>query len=175
MDATTGQRAVEAAQTHRVLLFENGPHEQFALPLLQIRRVEMIGPDRIERVGDYEYVTIDGVSMRLLRLDKVMNVSAPAAAPADSALPGGADPAQVCRRSRWRSSRRESWIRNRCRSNCRPIRNTIKASSARPSSADRMTLFLDIHQLTQRLFGVAGGRPCAGLAAGPDAQEAASH
>jgi two-component system chemotaxis sensor kinase CheA len=69
--------ARNAAQAHRVLLFEYGPHEQFALPLLQIRRIEMVGRDRVERVGENEYVTVDGVSMRILRLDKVINVSAP--------------------------------------------------------------------------------------------------
>ncbi len=69
--------ARESAQAHRVLLFKSGPHEQFALPLLQIRRIELIGRDRIDRVGDHEYVTVDGVSLRILRLDKVLNVSAP--------------------------------------------------------------------------------------------------
>ena len=73
----SGQEPRKAAQTHRVLLFENGPQEQFAMPLLQIRRIEMVGLDRIERVGEHEYVTVDGVSMRVLRLDKVINVSAP--------------------------------------------------------------------------------------------------
>jgi two-component system chemotaxis sensor kinase CheA len=73
----TGLDARRAAQAHRVLLFEYGPHEQFALPLLQIRRIEMIARERVERVGEHEYVTVDGVSMRILRLDKVLNVSAP--------------------------------------------------------------------------------------------------
>ena len=47
----SGQDAGRAAQPHRVLLFENGPHEQFALPLLQIRRIEMVGlrPHRARR------------------------------------------------------------------------------------------------------------------------------
>jgi len=74
----------ELAQTHRVLLFEYGTQEQFALPLLQIRRIEMIDRERLDRVGDHEYVTVDGVSMRVLRLDKVINVSAPAESPEDS-------------------------------------------------------------------------------------------
>ena len=43
----------------------------------QIRRVEMIGLDRVERLGEHEYVAVDGVSMRLLRLDRVLDVSAP--------------------------------------------------------------------------------------------------
>ena len=71
---TNGPR--DAAQVHRVLLFEYGLHERFALPLLQIRRVEMVNQDRIERVGDHEYVTVDGISTRILRLNNVLNVSA---------------------------------------------------------------------------------------------------
>src|SRR5262249_61901427 len=93
--ATDRQGAGETAQTHRVLLFEYGPHEQFALPLLQIRRVEMIGLDRIERVGEHEYVAVDGVSMRLLRLDKVMDVSAPETPPAGPAPRGPLIPPNV--------------------------------------------------------------------------------
>ena len=65
----------DAAQAHRVLLFEYGPQEQFALPLIQIRRIEMVGQDRIERVGDHEFVTVDGVSTRILRLNQVINAS----------------------------------------------------------------------------------------------------
>jgi two-component system chemotaxis sensor kinase CheA len=66
----------DAAAVHRFLLFEFGPSEQFALPLLQIRRIELLDPERIELVGDHEYVTIDGVATRILRLDRVITVSA---------------------------------------------------------------------------------------------------
>lgn len=69
----------DAAQAHRVLLFEYGPDERFALPLIQIRRIEMVSQGDIERVGGHEYITIDGVSTRILRLNKVINVSAPEA------------------------------------------------------------------------------------------------
>lgn len=65
----------DAAQVHRVLLFEYGPHEQFALPLIQIRRIVMLSQDRIERVGDHEFVTVDGVATRILRMDKVTRAS----------------------------------------------------------------------------------------------------
>ena len=75
-DAEKKETVRDAAQAHRVLLFESGPLERFALPLLQIRRVEMVSRDRIERVGDQEFITIDGISTRVLRLDKVLNASA---------------------------------------------------------------------------------------------------
>ena len=50
--------------------------ERFALPLLQIRRIESLDPGRIEQVGDHEYVTVSGVATRILRLDRVITVSA---------------------------------------------------------------------------------------------------
>ena len=62
-------------EVHRVLLFEYGAHEQYALPLVQVRRVELLDMSRTERVGEQEFVTIDGLSTRILRLDQLMNVS----------------------------------------------------------------------------------------------------
>jgi two-component system chemotaxis sensor kinase CheA len=67
--------ARSASQTHRFLLFEYGPREQFAMPLLQIRRIESLDPGRIEYIGDHEYVTIDGMATRILRLEHVVAVS----------------------------------------------------------------------------------------------------
>lgn len=66
----------DAAEAHRLLLFEYGSQEQFALPLLQIRRIETFDPGRIQRVGEHEYVTVEGVATRILRLDRMLNVSA---------------------------------------------------------------------------------------------------
>jgi two-component system, chemotaxis family, sensor kinase CheA len=71
--ATAAARS--ASQVHRFLLFEYGPREQFAMPLLQIRRIESLDPGRIEYIGDHEYVTIDGVATRILRLEHVIAVS----------------------------------------------------------------------------------------------------
>jgi two-component system chemotaxis sensor kinase CheA len=58
-----------------VLLFKSGPKEQYALPLPLIRRIEPILLDDIELIGNKEYVTVDGVSTRILRLENVLNVS----------------------------------------------------------------------------------------------------
>jgi two-component system chemotaxis sensor kinase CheA len=71
----------DPAEIHRVLVFEYGPHEQFALPLVQIRRIELIDTDRIELVGEQEFITLDGQATRIIRLDKVMNVTASPAQP----------------------------------------------------------------------------------------------
>ena len=68
--------ARSASQTHRFLLFEYGPREQFAMPLLQIRRIESFDQGKIEYIGDHEYVAIDGVATRILRLEQVLAVSA---------------------------------------------------------------------------------------------------
>ncbi|MDM8515170.1 chemotaxis protein CheW [Desulfobacterales bacterium HSG16] len=58
-----------------VLLFTNGPHEQFAIPLPMIRRVEEIKLSAIEKVGTREFINIDGISTLILRLDQYLNVS----------------------------------------------------------------------------------------------------
>ncbi len=66
-------RAAEETQT--VLLFKNGPDEQFAVPLPLIRRIERIQRSEIERAGDREFIPLDGVPTRILRIDKVFKVS----------------------------------------------------------------------------------------------------
>lgn len=78
-----GARAEETPKTtmrdphevHRVLLFEHGPEEQFALPLVQIQRVELLDTQRIERVGTSEFADINGRPTRILRLGDMLNVS----------------------------------------------------------------------------------------------------
>ena len=68
--------ADDGAETTAALLFTYGPQEQFAVPLAMIRRLVMIDRDRIERVGQREFVLVDGISTPLLRLDHVLPVSA---------------------------------------------------------------------------------------------------
>lgn len=65
----------DAAEVHRVLLFEYGPEEQFAVPLVQVRRIESISMDRVEHVGNQSFITIEGVATRIVHLDKYLNVS----------------------------------------------------------------------------------------------------
>ena len=150
--AANGQDARKAAQAHRVLLFETGRTSSSRLPLLQIRRIEMVGRDRIERVGEHEYVTVDGVSMRILRLDKVINVSAPEAAPAGSAsqmsliLPKFVAQAMAILVSRIVDTESLSVDLQ-----AHPDHDEGILGSA--VVRGRMTLFLDMHRLTQRLFG----------------------
>lgn len=62
-------------EVHRVLLFEHGPNEQFALPLVQIQRVELLDTKRIERIGTSEFANISGKSTRILRLSDMLQVS----------------------------------------------------------------------------------------------------
>ena len=79
-EEATGQRVSAAgsgpAETTPALLFRYGPQEQFAVPLAMIRRLVMIDPGRIERVGSREFIAVDGVTTPLLRLDQVLPVSA---------------------------------------------------------------------------------------------------
>lgn len=65
----------DPAEVHRILLFEYGPKEQFALPLVQVKRIESIFMDQVETVGEQAFITIDGKSTRIIQLDRFMNVS----------------------------------------------------------------------------------------------------
>jgi two-component system chemotaxis sensor kinase CheA len=58
-----------------VLLFRSGEKEQFAMALPLIGRIETISMSDIEQIGEGEYITVDGTSIRALRLDHVLSVS----------------------------------------------------------------------------------------------------
>jgi len=60
--------------SHRILLFKSGTEEQFAVPLLLMRRVELIDPIRIQTIGGNEYISVDNVPTLLIRLEKLLNV-----------------------------------------------------------------------------------------------------
>ena len=61
--------------TQSILLFRSGPTEQFAMALPLIRRIERIETKRVEPIGTKEFITVDGVSTLVLRLDKYLAVS----------------------------------------------------------------------------------------------------
>jgi two-component system chemotaxis sensor kinase CheA len=152
MATGSGQGVREQAQPHRVLLFEHGPHEQFALPLLQVQRVEMVTADRIERVRDHEYVTVDGVSMRILRLDQVIRVSAPGPSRGDSAsqvpliLPKFVPQPIAILVSRIVDTESLSVA---LQAHTEHDQGILGSAVVR----GRMTLFLDMHRLTQSFLG----------------------
>lgn len=58
-----------------VLLFKSGKHEQFAIALPLIRRVERIKMSQIEQIGEKQFIEIDGVSTLVLRMEDQLNVS----------------------------------------------------------------------------------------------------
>ena len=66
-----------SGETQNVLLFRNGPQEQFAISLPLIRRIEHIAVADIELAGHREFVTLDGISTLIVRLDRVLDVSVP--------------------------------------------------------------------------------------------------
>ncbi|WP_152053713.1 hybrid sensor histidine kinase/response regulator [Tautonia marina] len=150
-EAARGPDASKAVQPHRVLLFEHGPHEQFALPLLQIRRVEMVDLDRVERVGEHEYVAVDGVSMRLLRLDRVMGVSAPPPLAAGAGRVPLILPKFVAQPMAILASRivDTEALAVELQSHPEHDRGILGSAIVR----GRMTLFVDIFRLSAQLFG----------------------
>ncbi len=72
---TREEAAAKTDETQTVLLFKSGDQERFAVTLPLIRRIEKIDPSRIETIGDKQYITIDGVSTMVLRMDDVLTVS----------------------------------------------------------------------------------------------------
>ncbi len=74
-EQTESEESGRIAEVQTVLLFKNGLSEQFALALPLIRRVERIAAADIEKVGEREFVTVAGVSVRIVRLDSMFRVS----------------------------------------------------------------------------------------------------
>ncbi|MBF0452743.1 MAG: chemotaxis protein CheW [Candidatus Magnetomorum sp.] len=62
-------------EVQSALLFKSGPDELFALPLTLIKRIEHIKLSQIEKVGEKEYIVIDGIETKVLRLNTVLKVS----------------------------------------------------------------------------------------------------
>ena len=67
--------APEAGQRQTLLLFRYGSAELLAMPLGDVQRVVMFNPDRIERVGEREFVNVDDTAFNLLRLERFLNLS----------------------------------------------------------------------------------------------------
>jgi two-component system chemotaxis sensor kinase CheA len=80
-------RAELAASRRRsVILFTAAEDERFAMPQDQVLRLERVPLDRIERVGDREFMEYRGEGLPLLRLDRLMGVRG---------IPGGLTEAYV--------------------------------------------------------------------------------
>ncbi len=58
-----------------LLLFSNEGEEQFGIQMKEVKRVERLEMTRIEHVGQREFVTIDGVSTRVIRLEECLQLS----------------------------------------------------------------------------------------------------
>ena len=138
-----------ASQTHRFLLFEYGLREQFAMPLLQIRRIESFDPGRIEYIGDQEYVVIDGVATRILRLDRIIKV-------------GPCEPQRATHLVLPKFAREPTGILISRIVDSESMAVELQAAPKKEPGIlgtavvrDRLTLFLDAHCLVEQLLGVA--------------------
>lgn len=58
-----------------VLLFQSGGQEQLAVPLPRLQRIENIKMEDIEFIGEREFITVQGISTRVFRLEEVLDVS----------------------------------------------------------------------------------------------------
>jgi two-component system chemotaxis sensor kinase CheA len=68
--------AAAAGDRQALLLFRSGPAELLALPLSAVRRVVMIERNRIERLGERELIRVDGAAVNVLRLDRLLDLTA---------------------------------------------------------------------------------------------------
>jgi two-component system chemotaxis sensor kinase CheA len=64
----------EGSELRSLLLFSNGGTEQFGVSMQDVKRVEAIETSAIERIGSQEYITLDGVSTRVVRLEDGLQV-----------------------------------------------------------------------------------------------------
>jgi two-component system chemotaxis sensor kinase CheA len=60
-----------------VLLFQNHPQEPFAVPLAEVLRLEYIQAEKIESVGNREFVRLHNETISIIRLEQYLNVRPP--------------------------------------------------------------------------------------------------
>jgi len=64
----------DGAELRSLLLFSNGGNEQFGVSMQDVKRVEAVETAAIEKIGSQEYITLDGVSTRVVRLEDGLRV-----------------------------------------------------------------------------------------------------
>jgi len=74
-ESASQSKEIVARETQTVLLIKSGETEQFAIPLPLVRRIEKISVDQIEKIGNKEFITIDDISTRIVRLEQTLSVS----------------------------------------------------------------------------------------------------
>ena len=65
---------LNSGETRSLLLFSNGGNEQFGISMQDVKRIEAVETSRIERIGSQEYIALDGVSTRVVRLEDILSV-----------------------------------------------------------------------------------------------------
>jgi len=66
--------AEDGTELRSLLLFSNGGSEQFGVSMQDVKRVEAVETSAIERVGSQEYITLDGISTRVVRLEDGLHI-----------------------------------------------------------------------------------------------------
>ena len=68
------EKGRETEELQNLLLFENAEDEKFALNLDLIKRIEKITTDKVEKVGEKEYIEHEGKSLRIIHLEDYLPV-----------------------------------------------------------------------------------------------------
>lgn len=70
--ATSRDSQVNSNEVHRLLLFENHPSEQFAIPMAMVARIEQIHYADIQNLGGQNLYITHGKSMPVIRLEEAI-------------------------------------------------------------------------------------------------------
>ena len=73
-DDKKAMSSAEDGETRSLLLFSNGGSEQFGISMQDVKRIETVETSKIERIGSQEYIALDGISTRVVRLEDILNV-----------------------------------------------------------------------------------------------------
>ena len=68
-------KTTDSVDKRSLFLFKSGPEEQFAVDMSVMKRVEQIKMEQVESSAGHEFISIDGVSTQILKLDDHMPVS----------------------------------------------------------------------------------------------------
>jgi two-component system chemotaxis sensor kinase CheA len=75
-DETSSDQKPEEHIVHSLLTFRGAPHEQFAVPLNQVVRIEKIVSSHMETLGQMRVIQNRGITLPLFSVDEVANVTA---------------------------------------------------------------------------------------------------
>lgn len=69
--------AKDQSEKQSILLFTNGTHEQYAMNLQLVSRIEKVSFDQINKIGNQHFLTYQNSSLRVIHLHDYLDITAP--------------------------------------------------------------------------------------------------